>query len=245
MTEIEEILSITKHRPFDCPKEKWTYYQEWNNALFLHWKVPINVLRELVPEQLTIDTFDGNAYVSLVAFTMQKIRPRNLPAIKFISDFDEINVRTYIDNDGKKGVYFLNIEAQKHLSAFIARKLSGLPYEKSSIRKSKNRYVSSNFKKKFHLEAEFEIKENLNEKTLLDKWLTERYCLYLDQGQKLYRFDIHHKEWVINKIQIKHLTLNYQIGNLSLNNKPDIVHYSEGVKVLAWKRTEICQDIIL
>ncbi len=133
MKIIDDILSETKHRSFNYPKNKWRYYQEWNNALFLHWKVPFDALRNLVPQDLNLDTYDGEVYVSLVAFTMQKIRPRNLPAIKFISDFDEINVRTYIDNNNKKGVYFLNIEAEKQLSAFIAKTLSGLPYEKSNI----------------------------------------------------------------------------------------------------------------
>lgn len=105
-------------------------------------------IRDLVPSKLKIDTFDGNAYVSLVAFTMEKIRPRYLPAIKFISCFDEINLRTYIDNDNKKGVYFLNIEAGKLLSSL-------------------------------------------------------------------------------------------GLGNLKLTNKPDLIHYSDGVKVVAWKRQKI------
>src|SRR5436190_5400053 len=129
MTEIDKILSDTKHRPFDIPPKDWAYYQEWNNALFLHWKVPFDALRQLVPNELNLDTFDGEVYVSLVAFTMQKIRPRNLMSFKFISDFDEINVRTYIDNGNRKGVYFLSIEAGKLLAAFIAKTLSGLPYE--------------------------------------------------------------------------------------------------------------------
>jgi uncharacterized protein YqjF (DUF2071 family) len=82
-----------------------------------------------------------------------KIRPKKLPAVKFISDFHEINLRTYIDNDNKKGVYFLNIEAEKHLSAFIARNLSGLPYEKSIIQRRDKIYSSKNSIKNFALEC--------------------------------------------------------------------------------------------
>ncbi|UUC47422.1 DUF2071 domain-containing protein [Flavobacterium cerinum] len=239
MTAIEQLLSDTAHRTFDYPKSRWIYYQEWNNALFLHWKVPVTLLEKLVPEKLNIDTFDGHAYVSLVAFTMQKIRPRNLPAITFISDFDEINIRTYIDNDNKKGVYFLNIEAAKSLSAYIAKKLSGLPYEKSVINRSDTSYSSYNTQKAFALETEFEIKEPISSKTALDKWLTERYCLYLDQEKSLYRYDIHHKEWEIKNVHLKQLSLNYTIDNISLSNTPDFIHYSDGVKVVAWERSKI------
>ena len=88
----------------------------------------------------------------------------------YISDFDEINVRTYIDNDGKKGVYFLNIEAGKTISAFIAKRISGLPYEKAKINRTEKSYYSNNFKKGFKLTSEFEIKEIVSDKTELDKW---------------------------------------------------------------------------
>lgn len=239
MTEIKKILLETKHRTFDFPKENWAYYQEWNNALFLHWKIPVEIIQCLIPEKLKIDTFDGFAYISLVAFTMQKIRPKNLPAVKFISDFDEINLRTYIDNDNKKGVYFLNIEAEKYLSTFIAKKLSGLPYEKSNIQRTNKTYKSRNSTKDFYLDSEFEVKNKLIEKTSLENWLTERYCLYLEKKEKLYSYDIHHEEWELNKVELNQLNLKYKIGKLNLTNEPDFAHYSKGVKVIAWKRKGI------
>jgi uncharacterized protein YqjF (DUF2071 family) len=239
MITIDDILADTKHRPFDYPTKGWKYYQEWNNALFLHWKVPFETLRKLVPQKLNVDTHDGVAYVSLVAFTMQKIRPRNLPAVKLISDFDEINIRTYIDNDNRKGVYFLNIEAGKQLSAFIAKTLSGLPYGKSTIQRTKGNYKSNNIEKNFYVDTEFEVKKRLTEKSALDHWLTERYCLYFDKAETIYRYDIHHKEWEIKNVDIKRLNVNYKIGDINLTSRPDLTHYSEGVNVLAWERTRV------
>ena len=239
MTTIKDILADTKHRPFDYPTGNWTYYQEWNNALFLHWKVPFAALRKLVPVGLTLDTFYGNAYVSLVAFTMQKIRLRNLPAIKFVSEFDEINIRTYIDNDNRKGVYFLSIEAEKQLSVYIAKALSGLPYRKSNIHRTLGNCKSVNLRDRSSLDTEFEVKKVLTQKAALDHWLTERYCLYHDKAEVIYRYDIHHKEWEIKDVHMKRLNLDYKIGDLNLTNEPDSIHYSEGVKVLAWKRIKI------
>jgi uncharacterized protein len=237
MTKISQILSETSHRPFAIPAGQWQYYQEWNNVLFLHWKVPFDDLRQCVPEQFSLDTFGGDCFISLVAFTMQNIRPRNIPAIKFISDFHEINVRTYIDNDNRKGVYFLNIESEKYLSTLIAKKLSGLPYEKANIKRGIKAFRSVNKIKRFRLDTEYAVNKIISDKTGLDRWLTERYCLYLDNKEYAYRYDIHHREWEIKTVDIKQLDLYYKINNIILSDlKPDLVHYSDGVSVLAWQK---------
>jgi uncharacterized protein YqjF (DUF2071 family) len=240
MTDIPDILSETFHRPFEIPRGRWKYYQEWNHALFLHWTIPFDILRKSIPEYFHIDRFNGECYISLVIFRMQGIRPKNLPSISFISDFDEINLRTYIDNDNKKGVYFLNIEAAKLLSAFVAKSLSRLPYEKSEIRRTEKYCISANARKGIYLDTEFAVKQKKEHKTALDIWLTERYCLYLDQTPNFYRYDIHHKEWEIKNVDIKRLDLRCKIGDIDLSNRaPGLAHYSDGVKVIAWKRQKI------
>ena len=134
----------------------------------------------------------------------------------------------------------MNIEAEKIISTFVAKSLSGLPYEKSSIIRTDKKYTSTNSKKGFYLDTEFEVGHELKNKTELDKWLTERYCLYMNIGSKLYRYDIHHKEWIIRKATTKRLNLSYQVGNMNLaENHPGLVHYSDGVQVIAWRRKKL------
>lgn len=240
MSTTKELLNQTAHRSWDLPSGKWQFYQEWNEALFIHWEIPFELLRSFVPEKLILDNFQGTYFVSLVAFSMQKIRPRNLPSLKFVSDFHEINLRTYIDQNGKKGVYFLNIEAEKQLSAFVARKLSGLPYEKASIKRASEFYRSRNRVKNFRLDAEFDISDPVLQKTELDYWLTERYCLYLDQKDQLFRYDIHHPEWELSKLELKKAEIHYQLNELTLSsNIPFLAHYSKGVSVLSWKKRKL------
>ena len=237
MPDHSSLLNDQSHRPWVIPAGRWKYYQEWNNALFFHWGVPFEQLRQLVPEQLQLDAFEGKYYVSIVAFTMQRISPRNLPAIKAISDFHEINVRTYVNNNERPGVYFLNIEAQKPLSAYIARRLSGLPYEPANMQRTDERYSSRNSLKNFHLETTFAVSDHIKHKTGLEKWLTERYCLYLTRGQSVFRYEVHHREWEIREVSIKELQLNYRIGDLHLSAVKDyLAHYSKGVQVLAWAK---------
>jgi uncharacterized protein YqjF (DUF2071 family) len=222
------------YRSWKIPEEDWAYYQEWNKSVFMHWEVDYNDLQELVPAGLELDSFDGKYWVSIVAFTMEKIRPAYLPPFAPISNFDEINVRTYVIRDGKPGVYFINIEAGKYLSAFLSRMLSSLPYEKSQISRGDDFYRSNNPNKGFRLDLDYEIGPTISRKSPLDLWLTERYALYLEKDGGIYGYEIQHQEWDLKEVQIDNLEIYYSIGNLIFDSKPDLCQYSPGVKVLAW-----------
>jgi uncharacterized protein len=236
---IQEILAQTNHRKWSYPKENWKYYQEWNNALFFHYKVDVDLLKSFIPKGLELELIDGNAWISIVAFTMEKIRPRFLPAFAPISDFDEINLRTYVTKDGKPGVYFLSIEAGKLLSAQLAKALSGLPYEKSNITRSRNSYQANHPKRNFSLFVDYSIGLEIEDKTELDLFLTERYALYLDENDALSRFEIQHLPWKINQLEIEFLKIHYQIDDLKIDSQPDLIHYSEGVQVVAWGKEKL------
>jgi len=238
MASPKEILAVQAHRPWPLPQGSWAYYQEWNRALFLHWEVDPELLQPHLPAALPADLYEGRAWVSVVAFTMQRIRPRLLPSLSCISDFHEINVRTYVTYNNKPGVYFLNIEAGKTLSALVSRSLSGLPYEKSEIvrRTEDNRHTHrSVFRKKgFYMNADLQLLEKHENKSTLDNWLTERYCLYQEQNGRLSSYDIHHIEWPLRTIRPNVIELDYRIGAMHFSYPANRVHYSDGVQVLAW-----------
>ncbi|MCS4226709.1 YqjF family protein [Sphingobacterium sp. BIGb0165] len=238
--KIKTILRDYNHRPWPIPTSPWCYYQEWLDLLFLHFQVDYDLLRPLVPVELQIDQHEGSCYVSLVAFKMKNIRPRNLPPFPPISDFYEINVRTYIDQHGKKGVYFIHIEASKYLSALVAKKLSGLPYEKSTMSRDARGYHNLNQERGFRLKTIFAVTDEIKIKSSLDTWLTERYCLYLSKPDGIYYFDIHHREWPLFSAQLQECQLNYTAGDIHLHNENiALIHYSPGVQVLAWNAVTI------
>lgn len=228
------MLDITDHRPWDVPTGSWKYYQEWNDGIFLHWQVDYNELRKLVPDELEIDLFNGKPWVSLVAFTMEKIRPKYLPAFPPISDFHEINIRTYVKLNNKTGVYFLSIEGGKKLSCKMAKGISELPYRFSSIKRTKNTYESYNSKLNDKLYLKFSIGESITNKTSIDSWLIERYALFQDTEKSINKFEIHHLEWAMSEVKLEIIGINYSRFKNLINNYPDKLHYSSGVKVLAW-----------
>lgn len=239
--KIKQILAQTEHRPWKIPEESWMYYQEWNHVLFLHWEVEPELIKELLPKGIELDLFQQKAWISLVPFTMQRIRPSFLPDFAPISNFHEVNLRTYVKRDGKSGVYFFQIESEKWISTCLAKKLSGLPYEKAQIkRKIKGEdqfYQLRNNAKGFRFSTHFKTKSRTTPKNPLELWLTERYCLYVEQGPHCYRYDIHHVEWQLDQVELTDLNANYNIADFSLSSAPNLCHYSPGVQVLAWKKT--------
>ncbi len=232
----KEILKITEHRPWPLPKEQWKYYQEWNKAIFLHWSVEKEILSSFVPDQLELDSFEGSTWISLVAFTMENIRQRMLPSFSPISNFDEVNIRTYVKSNNKTGVYFLSIESGKRLSTWIARTASALPYRYSNIQRTSNRYITTNSRYGDNLAIDYEPLEPIKEKGQLDKWLTERYALFQETDTGMNEFEIHHLEWPINQIKINKLTCEYPRFNALLIGNPHLAHWSEGIKVIAWDK---------
>lgn len=239
---IKEILSITEHRPWAIPSEKWKYYQEWNDVIFLHWQVDIQELQNVIPADLEIDLFEGKPWVSLVAFTMEKVRPRYLPSFSPVSDFYEINIRTYVKKENKAGVYFLSIEGGTQISCKIAKNLSGLPYRYSKIERQEAMYSSENVQSKDKVLIKFKAGQEIKEKTSHDKWLTERYALFQDTKTSINEFEIHHIEWPIFNIELQEFNIDYPGFNKLLNSLPDKKHYSTGVQVIAWNKKKMMKN---
>ncbi len=103
--------------------------QQWRDLLFLHWEVSPAQLRALLPAELTLDTFEGKAYVGLVPFTMRNVHPIWSPSIPPLSHFHETNVRTYAQCKGHDpGVWFFSLDAANAIAVQIARAWFKLPY---------------------------------------------------------------------------------------------------------------------
>ena len=104
--------------------------QQWGDLLFAHWRYPAEAIQATLPPGLFVDTHDGHAYLGVVPFAMRRVRPRGLPAVPGLSNFLELNLRTYVyDRAGVPGVWFYSLDANQWLAVEIARRLFHLPYE--------------------------------------------------------------------------------------------------------------------
>lgn len=231
---VSEILSCDQHRPWPMPNKKWKYYQEWNNAVFLHWKVEYSLLRDAVPSSLDIDLLDGEAWVSAVAFTMESVTIRGIPPISPIANFHELNLRTYVRFRDKPGVYFLSIEAGNRLSTWLAKTFSRLPYTYAAVNRNDNAFECIHDGRRSRFTCTTCIGEKIMQTSLIDQWFVERYGLFQDNGQRINTFDVHHVPWPLHTLEIKSLEMHYpKFGDL-LQGMPDKMHYSPGVQVMCW-----------
>ncbi|MGM5469029.1 YqjF family protein [Flavobacteriaceae bacterium LMO-SS05] len=234
----KDILKQTKHRAFNYPNRPWKYYQEWNQVLFFHWQLEPDELRPMLPKGLELDTIHGKTWLSIVAFDMNHVGIRNFPKIPNLSNFHEINIRLYVNCNGKPSVYFLNMEGSKPMSCKVLKAVSKLPYRYSKMRRTASIYESKNKATNDFFYTEYAVEQDPISKDETDLWLTERYTLLQDFKNKIITYDVHHIEWPMQKINIHKLELDYPKFNSLLQNKPDRIQYSKGVQVLTWDKKD-------
>ena len=176
-------------------------HQSWDKLLFLHWEMPVEALRPLIPEALSIDTHEGRAWISVTPLHIYDLRPTFLPALPYVSWLHELNVRTYVYHDGVPGVWFFSLDANSMLAVLGARTFFKLPYYNANITLETDgpnvAFESSRERQKAELKASWTIGDRLPlaEPGSLDFFLVERYCLYAADGKKVYRCRIHHEPW--------------------------------------------------
>ena len=119
-----------RERPAGAPVMR----QRWAQLLFLHWAWNPAEIQRTLPPGLTVDVHEGRAWLGLVPFAMEGVRPRGLPAVRGLSHFLELNVRTYVhDAQGRPGVWFYSLDANQWLAVKIARALFHLPYQHATM----------------------------------------------------------------------------------------------------------------
>ena len=121
------------------PGRRTLMHQRWEHLLFLHWTIDREVIQHTLPPGLHADTFAGTAWLGLVPFAMRGVRPAGLPAIGPLSNFLELNVRTYVhDDQGVPGVWFYSLDCNQPLAVLIARTFFRLPYQNATMRAEYN-----------------------------------------------------------------------------------------------------------
>ncbi|HEY2589485.1 MAG TPA: DUF2071 domain-containing protein [Tepidisphaeraceae bacterium] len=113
------------------------FVADWDDVTFVHYAFARSALQPLVPFEL--DLFDGAVYVSLVAFTQRRLRPRlggRLAAALAapLASHEFLNVRTYVRHGGERGIHFLCEWIPNRLATWMGPPLYGLPYRLGRLR---------------------------------------------------------------------------------------------------------------
>jgi uncharacterized protein YqjF (DUF2071 family) len=218
-------------------------YQKWRTLLFLHWELPPEVLAALLPRGLELDLYEGKAYVGLVPFTMRGIRPVGLPAVRWLSDFHETNVRTYVHVNGRDpGVWFFSLDAANPVGVALARALFHLPYyhARMSLTRSADGVVT--YESSRRKPGAFPVTSEISGAArgpvepapmgTLEHFLLERYLLYSTNRGRLYRGQVHHGPYPVQTAEVFKVEETLLRAN-RLHQPPvaPLAHFAEGVDV--------------
>ena len=233
-------LSSLDHRPWPLPAASWTWRQTWRELLFDHWPVPKAKLERFVPRSLTVQEFDGTSWIAVVPFRMTGVMRRPLPDMPWISAFPELNVRIYVERDGKPGVWFLSLDATNPLAVWAARRFFHLPYFRAtmSLRRSsggvqyRSRREDATFVGSYRPTSE-PYTAAAGE---LDHFLTERYCLYASAPDgSLWRNEVHHAPWPLQRAEAEiEETTMLAFHGLDVAGPPALLHYAEHIDVVVY-----------
>ena len=227
---------------------------EWHDLLFMHYEVDANALRELLPDSVELDTFDGKAYIGIVPFRMADVAPRYFPELPMVSRFPELNVRTYVTVGGKRGVWFFSLDATSRLAVRAARTMFHLKYVDASITFEKNPRPCPGKWINYHsvrtdrnappaeLHCEYRPVGDwyFAKPKTLTHWLTARYCLYTsDKKGNVFRGEINHSPWRLQDAQaIVHENSMTESLGLDIQEQQPLLHFAHRRKLLlgCWKK---------
>lgn len=240
------ILDERAQRSWPLPRGPWMMSQTWSTLLFAHWPLTPESLRPLVPAALTLDTYEGEAWLGIVPFRMTNVRPRFTPPVPGLSAFPELNVRTYVTRDGKPGVWFFSLDAANRIAVALARSLFRLPYFRARMSCRGGDVKTISYQSvRTHRDAPSAAFDAVYRpagpvfyaaRGSLEEWLTERYCLYAaGPGGVLLRDEIHHRRWPLQPAEAEiRLNTMAQAAGIALPDAPPLLHYAARQETLIW-----------
>jgi uncharacterized protein YqjF (DUF2071 family) len=215
----------------------------WRHVLFANWPVEPALLEAHLPSALTVDTYEGDGWLSVVPFTNVDVRPTWVPEGWGIP-LPELNLRTYVTHDGYDGVYFFSLDAQGILSVIGARIFHHLPYyyarcsltsEDGGIRfQSRRRHPGA---RPVHFEGTYSPTGSELDAPpgSLAAFLTERYRYYSAAPDGSLRYAaIDHESWPLFEADVAIETNTLFDANGFAHPETEPVHYySPGVTTIA------------
>ncbi|MDB6055903.1 MAG: hypothetical protein JWN25_3426 [Verrucomicrobiales bacterium] len=182
---------------------------DWLEVAFIHYRVPAEILQPHVPYPL--DLFEGDAYVSLVAFTLNRMRP-NIGGkttellFRLIATHQFLNVRTYVVVNGEPGIMFLAEILNNKLSIPLGPAVYALPYKLGKIR---YRHDEKGFAGEIRSEAGGVSYSGVGvgaagvaEEGSLDAFLLERYSAFNETSGRRKMFRVDHKPWQASRAEV-------------------------------------------
>ncbi len=215
VTRAPDLSALARHR-FEHHESTPLFLADWMDVLFIHYEVDPTRLQASVPFEL--DLLDGRAFVSLVAFSMRRLRPAFGGALtalpfKIVGETRFLNVRTYVRHNQEAGIYFIKEFMSSRLSAPLGPLTYGLPYHLARldydcrdngfafdgrIRRTEGHERRLRFHASFKPDAPAANRSTAYDEGLAAEFLTEQYTAYTCHRGDQRLFRIWHKPWKLH-----------------------------------------------
>ena len=236
MNDATERLLRARVRPTRRPVMR----QRWDDLFFLHWAYAAEAIQSRLPAGLTVDTFEGKAYLGVVGFRMNAVRPIGLPALPWLSYFNELNVRTYVrDASGEPGVWFFSLDCDRAPAVMIARAGFGLPYEHAAMSFGPGLAQAcrrQGEQETAHYAWSASSSPQIAVPGSLEFHLSERYSFFSVRGGRLVRGQVHHAPYELSSTDTtawSDLPLRWDGFDVG-GRPPNLAHCCQGVAIEAF-----------
>jgi uncharacterized protein YqjF (DUF2071 family) len=233
---------------------------KWEDIIMANYEIDPELLLPFLPKGVTLDLYEGKAYVSLVGFMFMKTKLFNI-SIPCFGSFEEINLRFYvkrIESDGqiKRGVVFINETIPYPIVAWMANKLYKEHY---TVVPTKNRIKKDEYNKMIQFEwklgakwnsiqVKCETQSNLMVANSFEQFIFDHYYGYtkIDE-QKTEEYQLKHPIWMTHKVMSYSIDCDFKTmyGNsfsILNNTRPSEVFIAKGSDVaIFWKRKKFTQ----
>lgn len=231
-------LAETTHRPWPLPARAWLMGQTWFSLLFAHLGGPPRDAQAAGPTASGARRARGPSLARC-----HSACEYGAPPLPWLSRFPELNVRTYVAYGGRPGIYFFSLDAARLAAVAAARRAYRLPYfhaEMSARHEGETVHYESKRLPSSGPSSELRVSYGPTGPRLpledgsLERWLAERYCLYVVERGRALRADIHHPPWPLQPAEatIELNTMARPLG-LELDSDP-LLHYSARQDTLIW-----------
>lgn len=224
--------------------------QRWEALTFVHWRYDAEQVQALLPPGLTVERYDGAAWVGLVPFRMV-VGPPRAPVPPYLGRFCETNVRTYVrDERGRSGVWFLSLDAGRLAAVLGGRAAFGLPYfwSELSLHEDGTRVAYATDRRwpgpraGSRLVVQVGAELGPGELGERDHWLTARWRLFGLRRGRLLHAEVEHEPWPLRRAEV----VRYDDDLLPAAGLPrpvgePLVHFSPGVSARA-SRPRLARD---
>ncbi len=221
------------------------FVADWDKVLMVHFAVDAQRFRRDVPFEL--DMREGLAFVTLVAFTMRRLRPAFGGRLTSwlcgpMATHDFLNVRTYVRVGSEVGIHFLAEWVSNRLAVALGPRTFSLPYRHARINYH-NDWNAGELRGRVEdarTRTAFAYRVNLQagapfatcDPGSLEEWLMERYNAFNSTCGRRRFFRVWHEPWAQCKAHVEtaDTSLLETSGHWFLGAEPVGANYSPGVR---------------